>query len=179
MRGSTLGVIGAGRVGAVLAAAWADQHPVVAVSGRSDASSTRVETLLPGVRRSDPVTVASSADIVLIAVPDDALPPLVTQLAAAGAVGAGQVVVHTSGRHGIHVLAPVRAAGAGAVALHPAMTFTGTHVDLDRLAGSTMALTTDPGSRELGERLVAELGGRLTWVRDEQRSTYHAGQRRT
>jgi len=174
MRGTTLGVIGAGRVGAVLAAAWSPEHPVVAASGQSAASSTRIETLLPGVRRTDPVSVASAADIVLIAVPDDALAPMVARLAAAGAVGDGQVVVHVSGRHGIDVLAPVRAAGARTIALHPAMTFTGTHVDLDRLAGCTMALTTDPESRDLGERLVAELGGRVTWVPDEQRSTYHA-----
>jgi predicted short-subunit dehydrogenase-like oxidoreductase (DUF2520 family) len=159
----------------VLAAAWADQHPVVAVSGRSDASSTRVETLLPGVRQTDPVSVASSAEIVLIAVPDDALPPLVAQLAAAGAVGTGQVVVHTSGRHGIHVLSPVRAAGAGAVALHPAMTFTGTDVDLPRLAGCVYGVTAPPAERELAEQLVADLGGRTTWVPDELRTLYHAG----
>ena len=174
MRGSTLGVIGAGRVGAVLAAALANTHEVVACSGRSDASSIRMETLLPGVRRTDLVSVARSADIVLIAVPDDALAGVVGKIVAAGAVRPGQVVVHTSGRHGTDVLEPARAAGAGVVALHPAMTFTGTHVDLDRLAGCTMALTTDAGSRGVGEQLVAELGGRATWVADEQRSTYHA-----
>jgi predicted short-subunit dehydrogenase-like oxidoreductase (DUF2520 family) len=174
MRGSTLGVIGAGRVGAVLAAALSSTHEVVACSGRSDASSTRIETLLPGVRRTDPVGVARSADIVLIAVPDDALAGVVATIVAAGAVRSGQLVVHTSGRHGTDVLEPARAAGAGVVALHPAMTFTGTHVDLDRLAGCTMALTTDPGSCEIGRRLVAALGGRATWVADEQRATYHA-----
>ena len=174
MSSTTLGVIGAGRVGAVLAAALADTYRVVACSGDSDASRTRIETLLPGVLRTDPHTVARSVDVLLLAVPDDALPGVVEDLAAAGSITAGQVVVHVSGRNGVGVLAPARALGARTVALHPAMTFTGTYVDLDRLEGCVMALTTDPSAREVGERLVAALGGSLTWVEEERRSTYHA-----
>lgn len=174
MSSTTLGVVGAGRVGAVLAAALSGSHRVVARSGNSDASRTRIETLLPGVRRTDPHSVARSAEVLLLAVPDDALAGVVEDLAAAGSITAGQVVVHVSGRHGVGVLAPARALGAHTVALHPAMTFTGTYVDLDRLEGCVMALTTDPASRHLGEQLVAELGGHLTWVEEERRSTYHA-----
>ena len=44
--------------------------------------------------------------------------------------------MHTSGAHGTAVLAPVGAAGAGAMALHPAMTFTGHPRDLERLAAA-------------------------------------------
>lgn len=171
---TTLGVVGAGRVGAVLAAALADSHEVVACSGRSDASRTRIETLLPGVRRTDPHTVARSVDLLLLAVPDDVLAGLVEELAAAESIRPGQLVVHTSGRHGVAVLTAARAHGARTVALHPAMTFTGTYVDLDRLAGCVMALTTDPSARADGMRLVTELGGHLTWVAEERRSTYHA-----
>ena len=44
-----IGVVGAGRVGAVLAAALrAAGHEIVAVAGESAASRTRIETLLPG-----------------------------------------------------------------------------------------------------------------------------------
>lgn len=174
MSSRTLGVVGAGRVGAVLAAALASSHRVVACSGNSDASRTRIETLLPGVRHTDPHTVARGVDVLLLAVPDDALPGVVDDLAAAGCFRAGQVVVHVSGRHGVGVLAPARAEGARTVALHPAMTFTGTYVDLDRLEGCVIALTTDPSARQAGEQLVADLGGRLAWVEEERRSTYHA-----
>ena len=45
-----IGVIGAGRVGAVLASALrAAGHEIVAAAGESTASRTRIETLLPGV----------------------------------------------------------------------------------------------------------------------------------
>ena len=62
------------------------------------------------------------------------LPNVVRVLAASGALHAGQYVVHTSGRHGLAVLAPAAREGARVIALHPAMTFTGTAIDLDRLA---------------------------------------------
>ena len=39
-------------------------------------------------------------------------------------------MVHTSGRYGIAVLDPAVRAGALPLALHPAMTFTGTGVDV-------------------------------------------------
>ena len=57
----------------------------------------------------------------------------------------GQYVAHTSGRHGLAVLEPARAVGARVLAIHPAMTFTGTEVDLDRLAGTVFGLTAGPG----------------------------------
>ena len=45
-----IGVVGAGRVGAVLAAALRESgHEIVSVAGESAASRTRIETLLPGV----------------------------------------------------------------------------------------------------------------------------------
>jgi len=44
----------------------------------------------------------------------------------------GQTVVHTSGKHGTSVLAPAARLGASVLAMHPAMTFTGTDVDPTR-----------------------------------------------
>ena len=74
-----------------------------------------------------PTAVARACDLLLLTVPDDMLDNVVTMLAASGAIRAGQYVVHTSGRHGLAVLEPGAAAvGARAVAMHPAMTFTGT-----------------------------------------------------
>ena len=96
-------------------------------------------------------------------------------LAASGAIHEGQYVVHTSGRHGLAVLAPAVEVGARPVALHPAMTFTGTDIDLPRLAGCVYGVTVGDAERGLAERLVADLGGRAVWVPEERRALYHAG----
>ncbi|HEY9563312.1 MAG TPA: NAD(P)-binding domain-containing protein, partial [Nocardioides sp.] len=116
-----IGVVGAGRVGAVLASALRSVgHEIVAVAGESDASRDRIDALLPGVTIAKPSAVARACDVLLLTVPDDMLANVVGVLAASGSLHEGQYVVHTSGRHGLEVLAPAAAAGARPVAMHPA-----------------------------------------------------------
>ncbi len=168
---ATVGVVGAGRVGAVLAAKFrAAGHPIVGVSGRSAATRLRVQTLLPGVYTVGPVELAQRADILVLAVPDDALAEVAASLAIHGRPG--QVVLHTSGRHGLDVLSGFRRTGARVIAFHPAMTFTGTEVDLDRTCA--FGLSADVTDRPLAEALVAELGGTPEWIEDADRVAYHA-----
>lgn len=171
-----VGVVGAGRVGAVLSAALREAgHEIAAAAGESRASRDRVAALLPGVRIDKPTAVSRSCDLLLLTVPDDMLSNVVTMLAASGALREGQHVAHTSGRHGLAVLAPAAEVGAHVLALHPAMTFTGTALDLDRLPGCAFGVTAEPGSTALAERLVADLCGRLVEVPEDKRTLYHAG----
>ncbi len=171
-----IGVVGAGRVGAVLATALrAAGHEIVAVAGESAASRTRIETLLPGVRVDKPTAVSRSCDLLLLTVPDDMLSNVVTMLAASGAIRPGQQVVHTSGKHGLAVLAPAAEVGAEILAMHPAMTFTGTHVDVARLPGCVFGVTATDGTRALARSLVDALGGSVVWVEEDRRTLYHAG----
>ncbi|MCL2463957.1 MAG: DUF2520 domain-containing protein [Micrococcales bacterium] len=171
-----VGVVGAGRVGAVLGNALrAAGHPVVAVSAVSQESRERAEMLLPGVPILQVSEVVRRAELVLLAVPDDALAALVAGLAATGAWQAGQLVVHTAGRFGTAVLGPARAAGAIPLALHPAMTFTGTSLDLHRLEGCPFAVTAPAVVLPIAQALVVEIGGEPVVVAEESRGLYHAG----
>ena len=171
----SVGVIGAGRVGAVLAAALRQAgHDVVAAAGESAASRTRIETLLPGVRVDKPTAVARSCDLLLLTVPDDYLDNVVRMLVGAGALRSGQYVVHTSGRHGTAVLQPAAAVGARGIAIHPAMTFTGTDVDLQRLPGVVYGIACTPEDAAVAESLVTDLGGTSSRVGEADRALYHA-----
>lgn len=170
-----VGVVGAGRVGAVLGNALRSAgHPVVGVSAISAASRERAESLLPGVPVLDVPEVVRRAELVLLAVPDDALADLVAGLAEVGAWQAGQIVVHTSGRFGTDVLAPARPAGVIPLAIHPAMTFTGTSLDLVRLVGATFAVTGPAPVLPIGQALVVEIGGEPVVLAEEARPLYHA-----
>lgn len=170
-----VGVVGAGRVGAALAAALGRAgHRPVAASGVSDASRRRAEALLPGVPLLEPAAVLRHADLVLLTVPDDALPDLTAGLAETGAIRPGQLLVHTSGRYGAAVLDPARRAGALPMALHPAMTFTGTAVDVQRLHGCTFGVTAPDELRLAAEALVIEMGGEPEWIAEDMRPLYHA-----
>ena len=170
-----VGVVGAGRVGAVLGSALrAAGHAVVGASGISAASRERIDTLLPGVPALDVPQVVERAELVLLTVPDDALADLVSGLAQLGAWQPGQIVVHTAGALGTDVLAPARAAGAIPLALHPAMTFTGTSLDLGRLVGCTFAVTGPGPVLPIGQALVVEIGGEPVVVAEADRPLYHA-----
>ncbi len=171
-----IGIVGAGRVGAVLGAALRSAgHEIVAVAGESDASRRRIDDLLPGVDVLKPSAVARAADVLLLTVPDDMIENVATMLAGAAAIRPGQLVVHTSGRHGLAVLAEATAVGARPMAIHPAMTFTGTSVDLERLTGCAFAVTTGPDERVAAETLIADLGGVPMWIAEGHRTLYHAG----
>ena len=170
-----VGVIGTGRVGAVLGAALARAgHQVVAVSAVSDASIQRADRLLPGVPREQPAVVLAAADLVLLTVPDDALPDLVAGLAATDAPLEGRLLAHTSGRYGVRVLDPATRRGALPLALHPVMTFPGRPDDLDRLTGISFGVTAPDQLRTVAEALVIEMGGEPVFIAEENRGLYHA-----
>lgn len=170
-----VGVVGAGRVGAVLGAALARAgHRVVGVSAVSDASLARAAALLPGVAVLPVDDVVARADLVLLTVPDDALADLVTGLVATGALHRGTLLAHTSGRYGVGVLEPALTAGALPLALHPALTFAGTAVDLERLDGAHFGVTACEPLLPVGEALVVEMGGEPVRLSEAQRPLWHA-----
>lgn len=166
-----VGVVGAGRVGAVLAARFLRaNYPVAGVSARSDASRTRVRTMLPNVGISDPAAVARASDILLLAVPDDALADVVSDIAPH--IRHGQLVFHVSGRHGRQVLEPLAQRGAITMAIHPAMTFTGTDIDLDRRC--VYGVTAQPSDVDMAQTIVSALGGQMIQIAEVDRISYHA-----
>jgi predicted short-subunit dehydrogenase-like oxidoreductase (DUF2520 family) len=173
-----VGVVSAGRVGSVLGAALARAgHVVVAASAVSKASVRRAEELLPDVPLLPPDEVAARADLVLLAVPDDALGGLVRGLVATDSLRAGQIVVHTSGAHGVDVLRPAAEVGVLPLALHPAMTFTGRAEDLHRVVACCVGVTAaedDMAAWSVGEALVVEMGAEPVRVPEAVRPLYHA-----
>ena len=173
-----VGVVSAGRVGAVVGASWAAAgHHVVATSGVSRDSLRRAAALLPDVPLLPPDEVVAGADLALLAVPDDVLPGLVRGLAAAGCFRPGQIVVHTSGAHGIAVLAAATEQGVLPLALHPVMTFTGRVEDVARLVGASVGVTAvegDEAAWSVGEALVVEMGSDPVRVPEAVRPLYHA-----
>jgi predicted short-subunit dehydrogenase-like oxidoreductase (DUF2520 family) len=170
-----VGVIGAGRVGVTLGAALARAgHLLTGVSAVSEASRQRAARMLPDVEVKQPQDVLAGADLALLTVPDDALPGLVAGLSATGTPLEGRLVAHTSGRHGIAVLAPATRLGALPLALHPVMTFTGRPDDVNRLAGISFGVTAPESLRLVAEALVIEMGGESVFIEEASRELYHA-----
>jgi predicted short-subunit dehydrogenase-like oxidoreductase (DUF2520 family) len=171
-----VGIVGTGRVGAVLGAALHQAgHRLVAVSGVSEQSRARAAALLPGIPVVAVEEVLARSELVLMTVPDDVLPSLIAGLTATGSWQAGQLVVHTSGRYGAAIFNAASGHHILGLALHPAMTFTGTSMDLVRLTDCSFGITAPEALRAVAEALVLEMGAEPVWIEEQARPMYHAG----
>lgn len=166
-----VGVIGAGRVGPVVAAALAGAgHALTGITAGSD--TDRVEAILPGVPTLTADEVARRSELVVLAVPHDELAGLVSGLADLGAWQIGQLLVHTDAAHGIGVLAPAAAKGAIPLAIHPAIAFTGTSTDLRALQDAYAAVTAPAAVLPIAQALAVEMGCEPVVVADADRAAY-------
>ncbi|MDE0545184.1 DUF2520 domain-containing protein [Microbacterium sp. C7(2022)] len=169
-----IGVIGAGRVGPVVAAALAGAgHAVVGVTSGSDPD--RVEAILSGVPVLDAPEVARRSELVIVAVPHDELPGLISGLADVGAWQPGQLVLHTDPAYGTTVLGPAMAQGAIPLAVHPAIAFTGTSMDLRLLSSAFAAVTAPAPVLPIAQALAVELGCEPVVVAEADRAAYAEG----
>ncbi|UAJ78873.1 DUF2520 domain-containing protein [Leifsonia sp. ZF2019] len=168
-----LGIVGAGHVGPVLGVALAGAgHAVVGISAVSAASRERAEAMLPQVPVLEVPVLIERSELVILAVPDAELPGLVAGLAATGTWQPGQIVLHTAPGYGVGVLRPAAAAGAIPLAVHPALDFTGTSLDVTRLAESWFAVTAPAAVLPIAQALVVEMGGEPVVVAEADRPAY-------
>ncbi|MFM6974652.1 MAG: Rossmann-like and DUF2520 domain-containing protein [Agromyces sp.] len=168
-----VGVIGGGSVGPVLASALAGAgHQIVGIHARSDEAIERIESMLPGVPILDVADVIERSELVVIAIPDDQLADFVSGLAVLGVWQPGQIVLHTSARFGADVLQPAVQCGAIPLAVHPALAFTGTSMDVGRLNGCYMAVTGPTPVLPIGQALAVEMGAEPIIISEQQRPAY-------
>jgi predicted short-subunit dehydrogenase-like oxidoreductase (DUF2520 family) len=172
----TIGIISAGRVGTALGVALERvEHVVIACSAISPESRKRAERRLPDTPVLPIHDVAARAELLLLTVPDAELADVVAGLAATGAVHRGTIVVHTSGANGVAILNPLTEQGCIPLAIHPAMTFTGSDEDIDRLPSACFGITAlDEIGYAVAQSLVLEIGGEPFRVREDARTLYHA-----
>lgn len=168
-----IGVIGAGRVGPVLAAALGGAgHAIVGIATVNETNRERAQTMLPEVPILEIPELVERSELVILAIPEAELEALVAGLAATGTWQPGQLVLHTAPGVGCSVLAPAVGAGAIPLAIHPAMVFTGTSIDLARLRESFCAVTAPTPVLPIGQALVVELGAEPVVVAEADREVY-------
>ncbi|MBI3696628.1 MAG: DUF2520 domain-containing protein [Acidobacteria bacterium] len=167
-----VGLIGPGRAGQALVRLLPPaQYEIGPVLSSSFTSTRRA------VRRMRLGTAAASYDefasceLILIAVPDDAIAVVARDLAAVSFPFRGKVVLHTSGALDSSVLAPLRARGASTGSLHPLQTF---GRGLLSLAGVTFAVEGDQRALRLARSLINAWHGKLLRLKASQKTLYHA-----
>ena len=168
-----LGVIGVEAPGLTLARALAAAgHNLIGLAAGSSQAVEVAERLLPDTPLLDVPELLATSDLVLLALPAELLEPTVNELSANGWWRSGQLVAHTAAEFGIGVLNPALRAGVIPLALHPAMTFTGTSLDVRRLNEIHFAVTAPNAALPIAQALVIEMGGEPIIVDDAERPTY-------
>lgn len=166
-----VGIIGAGRVGPVIGAALAGAgHAITGITSGSD--NDRAAGVLPDVPVLEAPEMLRRSELVILAVPHDELAGFVQGMADLGAWQAGQLVLHTDPAYGIDVLEPAQRSGAIPLAVHPAISFTGTSMDLRQLQASFAAVTAPAPVLPIAQALAVELGCEPIVVAEEDRAAY-------
>lgn len=111
----------------------------------------------------------SDCDILVLAVPDDAIAPAARALA--GRLRC-RAAFHFSGALPAAVLEPLRGSGAAVGSLHPLRVFTG--VSGETWGGAFVAIEGDNDAVGIGENLVRAVGGRPRRIAPEAKPLYHA-----
>jgi predicted short-subunit dehydrogenase-like oxidoreductase (DUF2520 family) len=151
----TVGIIGAGPVGTVLGQALA------AAGHRLITNATN-----------DPQELVAEADLVLFAIPAEELEATISGYAKAGLFKSGQLIAHTAGEFGIEVLQSAIEQGVIPLAIHPAMTFTGTSTDLARIRESYFGVAAPEIALPIAQALVIEMGAEPIVISEENRKIY-------
>jgi predicted short-subunit dehydrogenase-like oxidoreductase (DUF2520 family) len=168
-----IGVVGAGPVGTVLGKALAAAgHQLIGITTTDTKNIERAEAMLTDVPVLSVDEVVQGADFVLFAIPANEISSTVSGLAKAGMFRAGQLIAHTAGEFGIGVLEPATAQGVIPLALHPAMSFTGTSIDLSRIRESFFAVAAPAVALPIAQALVIEMGAEPVVISEEEREIY-------
>jgi len=170
--GLSFALVGPGRVGTSLGE-WARAAGAVcrAVAGRArSADLAALAERWQAVATTTALWDAPAVDLVLIAVPDAAIPEVARRLA--GRVRSG-VALHTAGALGPSVLAPLETTGIAIGCLHPLRAFPASEPDPAAARGTFYALDGDARARTLGRRLAEALGGEAAVVPEAVRPVYH------
>jgi predicted short-subunit dehydrogenase-like oxidoreductase (DUF2520 family) len=167
----SIGVLGTEAAGIAMAQALAAAgHMVVAVSAAPLESDDVLEVMLPGAKKLPDEKIIEAAELVLLAVPPNEIVATVSELA--DSWRAGQLVVHLAAQFDHEILQEAFAKGAIPLAIHPAMRFTGTSLDLNRMKESFFAVSAPAVALPIAQALVIEMGAEPIVIDSKARASY-------
>ena len=163
----SLGLVGPGRAGRAFARSWrsAGGRLVWVLARRPEAA----RALKPEATFGPDAAPLPACDLVVVAVPDDAIPDVARSLASRVEP---PFAFHLSGAFGSDALAPLRATGARTASLHPVRPFTGD--PSENWTGAFVAVEGDAEAAAEGERVALALGARPYRLAATDRALYHA-----
>ncbi len=166
-----VGVIGTEAAGIAMAQALAQAgHLIVAVTDSKQDLEDSLEVLLPQAKKLSDEQILEAADLVLLAVPAGDIASTVAKLS--DSFRPGQLVVQLAAEFDHEILGEAFAKGAIPLAIHPAMRFTGTSLDLNRMKESFFAVSAPAVALPIAQALVIEMGAEPIVIEGSARAAY-------
>jgi predicted short-subunit dehydrogenase-like oxidoreductase (DUF2520 family) len=167
----SVAIVGAGRMGQGLALALSEAGHRITLVSRSSHPVVPPLQLQGGPREE----ALRGAAIVLLAVPDGAIPSLAAELAAEGGITPRHVVLHLSGLQDRGALRPLAATGAALGSLHPLQTVSDPATAPARFAGAYAGVEGDDRALSAAEALAESLRMVPVRIPAGAKAAYHAG----
>jgi len=173
---NTLSIIGSGKVGRTLGRLWAERKSVALqdVLNRSRQSAQAACDFIGAGRALESYAEIRSADIYLIATPDDHIEAACEALAATGLLTAASIVFHCSGAKSASVLHGAATCGAAVASVHPIRSFASPEQSVADFAGTYCGAEGDPRALATLGELFSAIGGIMVGIDSERKILYHA-----
>jgi predicted short-subunit dehydrogenase-like oxidoreductase (DUF2520 family) len=145
-------------------------HQVVAITNKSLDGDEGIELLLPLAKKLSDEEILAASELVLLAVPASEIENTTSRLSESWR--AGQLVIHLAAEFNHEILDLALAKGAIPLAIHPAMRFTGTSLDINRMKESYFAVSAPAVALPIAQALVIEMGAEPIVIASKARASY-------
>ena len=176
MQKPTIAIIGPGRAGSALGRALRSAgYPIAAIGGRNPDNVRNLAEELGARACQSPATAIDLADLTILAVPDDVILSLATDMVDSLCSAAGRSVVHLSGAQDRAALRPLaEQAGLRTGVFHPLQTFRRGAQAAENVAGTYFGIDAEPQFRDQLTQLALGIGGHPFDLSGIDRALYHA-----
>jgi len=169
-----VGIVGAGKVGSVLARGLSDRgYQLSGIVSSTLESASQLARELGVDARVRAADLMQDAEILFITTPDRCIGEVAAQIARENGFKRGQMVLHTSGCLPAEVLMPAKEQGAWIGCMHPLQSFANKEHTSERLASIYFALSGQVQVIQQAEKIVNDLGGTSFHILDTDKSLYH------
>jgi len=175
MQKPTIAIIGPGRAGSALARALKTAgYSIVAIGGRNPDNVKNLADELGAHACQSPATTIDMAELTILAVPDDVIRPLSTDMAESLCSAAGHGAVHLSGAQDRAPLASLSSAGVRTGVFHPLQTFRRGPGAVENVAGTYFGIDADGPLRDQLSAMATDIKGHPFDLVGVDRALYHA-----
>jgi predicted short-subunit dehydrogenase-like oxidoreductase (DUF2520 family) len=176
MQKPTIAIIGPGRAGSALGRALHQAgYTIAAIGGRNPDNVRNLADELGAKACQSPATAIDLADLTMVAVPDDVILPLATDMAESLCSAAGKAAVHLSGAQDRSALRPLAQQGSLRTGVfHPLQTFRRGPEAVQNVAGTYFGIDADAVLRDQLMQLARDLHGHPFDLSGIDLALYHA-----